>query len=136
MCIRDRSRTAWVSAFSAFRALFFSWCSAARRARSAAAPADVYKRQVIVRDEPFLIGMAEVILLADPDPLKHFLQFLGGGGKLHPLAHKLALIVLPKIGDKGGKGKMCIRDRYLHDGPGDRVHLFLYFRGRQKAVCP
>ena len=59
---------------------------------------------MIVRDEPFLIGLAEVILLADPDPLKHFLQFLGGGGKLHPLAHKLALIVLPKIGDKGGKG--------------------------------
>ena len=58
---------------------------------------------VIVRDEPFLIGLAEVILLADPDTLKHFLQFLGGGGKLHPLAHKLALIVLPKIGDKGGK---------------------------------
>ena len=63
---------------------------------------------VIVRDEPFLIGLAEVILLADPDPLKHFFQFLGGGGKLHPLAHKLALIVLPKIGDKGGKGIVLI----------------------------
>ena len=63
---------------------------------------------VIVRDEPFLIGLAEVILLADPDPLKHFLQFLGGGGKLHPLAHKLALIVLPKIGDKGGKGIILV----------------------------
>lgn len=36
----EPSRTAWVSAFSAFRVLFFSWCSAARRARSAAAPAD------------------------------------------------------------------------------------------------
>ena len=59
---------------------------------------------VIVRDEPFLIGIAEVILLADPDPLKHFFQFLGGGGKLHPLAHKLALVIFPKIGDKGGKG--------------------------------
>ena len=63
---------------------------------------------VIVRDEPFLIGLAEVILLADPDPLKHFFQFLGGGGKLHPLAHKLALIVLPKIGDKGGKGIILV----------------------------
>ena len=63
---------------------------------------------VIVRDEPFLIGLAEVILLTDPDPLKHFLQFLGGGGKLHPLAHKLALIVLPKIGDKGGKGIILV----------------------------
>ena len=63
---------------------------------------------VVVRDEPFLIGIAEVILLADPDPLKHFLQFLGGGGKLHPLAHKLALIVLPKIGDKGGKGIILV----------------------------
>ena len=63
---------------------------------------------VIVRDEPFLIGLAEVILLADPDPLKHFLQFLGGGGKLHPLAHKLALVVLPKIGDKGGKGIILV----------------------------
>ena len=59
---------------------------------------------VIVRDEPFLVGMDEVILLADPDTIKHFFQFLGGGGKLHPLAHKLALVVLPKIGDKGGKG--------------------------------
>ena len=63
---------------------------------------------VIVRDEPFLIGLAEVILLADPDTLKYFLQFLGGGGKLHPLAHKLALIVLPKIGDKGGKGIILV----------------------------
>ena len=63
---------------------------------------------VIVRDEPFLIGLAEVILLTDPDPLKHFFQFLGGGGKLHPLAHKLALIVLPKIGDKGGKGIILV----------------------------
>ena len=63
---------------------------------------------VIVCDEPFLIGLAEVVLLADPDPLKHFLQFLGGGGKLHPLAHKLALIVLPKIGDKGGKGIILV----------------------------
>ena len=63
---------------------------------------------VIVRDEPFLIGLAEVILLADPDPLKHFFQFLGGGGKLHPLAHKFALIVLPKIGDKGGKGIILV----------------------------
>ena len=58
---------------------------------------------VIVRDEPFLIGLAEVILLADPDTLEHFFQFLGGGGKLHPLAHKLALVVLAKIGDEGGK---------------------------------
>ena len=63
---------------------------------------------VIVRDEPFFIGLAEVILLADSDPLKHFLQFFGGGGKLHPLAHKLALIVLPKIGDKGGKGIILV----------------------------
>ena len=63
---------------------------------------------VIVRDEPFLIGLAEVIFLADPDPLKHFFQFLGGGGKLHPLAHKFALIVLPKIGDKGGKGIILV----------------------------
>ena len=63
---------------------------------------------VIVRDEPFLIGLAEVILLADPDPLKHFFQFLGGGGKLHPLAHKLALVVLAKIGDKGGKGIVLV----------------------------
>ena len=63
---------------------------------------------VIVRDEPFLIGLAEVILLADPDPLKHFLQFLGGGGKLHPLAHKLALVIFPKIGDKGGKGIILV----------------------------
>jgi len=59
---------------------------------------------VIVRDEPFFIGLAEVILLADSDMLEHFFQFLGGGGKLHPFAHKLALVVLPKIGDKGGKG--------------------------------
>ena len=36
----EPSRTAWTSAFSAFRTLFFSWCSAARRARSAAVPAD------------------------------------------------------------------------------------------------
>ena len=63
---------------------------------------------VIVRDEPFLIGLAEVIPLADADTLEYLLQFLGGGGKLHPLAHKLALVVLAKIGDKGGKGIVLV----------------------------
>ena len=63
---------------------------------------------VIVRDEPFLIGLAEVIPLADADTLEYLLQFLGGGGELHPLAHKLALVVLAKIGDKGGKGIVLV----------------------------
>ena len=63
---------------------------------------------VIVRDEPFLIGLAEVIPLADADTLEYLLHFLGGGGELHPLAHKLALVVLAKIGDKGGKGIVLV----------------------------
>ena len=63
---------------------------------------------VIVRDEPFLIGLAEVVPLADADTLEYLLQFLGGGGKLHPLAHKLALVVLAKIGDEGGKGIILV----------------------------
>ena len=63
---------------------------------------------VIVRDEPFLIGLAEVIPLADADTLEYLLHFLGGGRKLHPLAHKLALVVLAKIGDKGSKGIVLV----------------------------
>ena len=63
---------------------------------------------VIVCDEPFLIGLAEVIPLADADTLEYLLHFLGGGGELHPLAHKLALVVLAKIGDKGGKGIVLV----------------------------
>ena len=63
---------------------------------------------VIVRDEPFLIGIAEIVLLADADALEYLLHFFGGGGKLHPLAHKLALVVLAKIGDKGGKGIVLV----------------------------
>ena len=63
---------------------------------------------VIVRDEPFLIGIAEIVLLADADALEYLLHFFGGGGKLHPLAHKLALVIFPKIGDKGGKGIILV----------------------------
>ena len=63
---------------------------------------------VIVRDEPFLIGLAEVVPLADADALEYLLHFLGGGGELHPLAHKLALVIFAQIGDKGGKGIVLV----------------------------
>ena len=59
---------------------------------------------VVVRNEPFLIGLPEVVLRADPDVLKDLFQFLRRGGKLHPLAHKGALVVLAQVGDEGGKG--------------------------------
>ena len=88
---------------------------------------------VIVRDEPFLIGMAEVILLADPDTLKHFLQFLGGGGKLHPLAHKLALVVLPKIGDKGGKGIILVVIVIWHISTSLQLRRRLFLMGLRLA---
>ena len=58
---------------------------------------------VIVGNEPFLVGVAEIILRTDPDTLKHLFQLVGGGGELHPLAHKLALVVLAQVGDKGSK---------------------------------
>ena len=58
---------------------------------------------VIVGNEPFLIGVPEIVLGTDSDTLKYLLQLVGGGGKLHPFAHKLALVVLAQVGDKGSK---------------------------------
>ena len=63
---------------------------------------------VIVRDEPFLVGLSEVVLLADADALEYLLHLLGGGRELHPLAHKLALVIFAQIGDKGGKGIVLV----------------------------
>ena len=59
---------------------------------------------VVVRDKPFLIGLPKIVFRADPDALKHLFQFLRRGGKLHPFAHKGALVVFAQIGDEGGKG--------------------------------
>ena len=42
---------------------------------------------VVVRDEPFLIGLPEVVLRTDPDALKDLFQFLRRGGELHPFTH-------------------------------------------------
>ena len=58
---------------------------------------------IVVRDEPFLIGLPEVILRADANALKDLFQFLQRGWKLHPFAHKGALVVLAQVGDEGGK---------------------------------
>ena len=71
---------------------------------------------VIVRDEPFLIGLPEIVLLADPDPVKHFFQFLGGGWEFHPLAHKLAFVVLSQVRDEGGKGIIFAIFKLRHTG--------------------
>ena len=59
---------------------------------------------IVVRDEPFLIGLPKVVFCTDPDALKDLFQFLRRGGELHPFAHKGALIVLAQVGDEGGKG--------------------------------
>ena len=59
---------------------------------------------VVVRDEPFLIGLPKFVLRPNPDALKDFFQFLRRGGELHPFAHKGALVVLTQVGDESGKG--------------------------------
>ena len=59
---------------------------------------------VVVRDEPFLIGLPKVVFRTDPDALKDLFQFLRRGGELHPFAHKGTLVVLAQVGDEGGKG--------------------------------
>ena len=59
---------------------------------------------VVVRDEPFLIGLPEVVFRTNPDALKDLFQFLRRGGKLHPFAHKGALVVFAQVGDESGKG--------------------------------
>ena len=59
---------------------------------------------VVVRDEPFLIGLPKVVFRTDPDALKDLFQFLRRGGELHPFTHKGALVVLAQVGDEGGKG--------------------------------
>ena len=59
---------------------------------------------VVVRDEPFLIGLPEVVLRTDPDALKDLFQFLRRGGELHPFTHKGALVVFAQVGDESGKG--------------------------------
>ena len=59
---------------------------------------------VVVRDEPFLIGLPKVVLRTDPDALKDLFQFLRRGGKLHPFAHKGTLVVFAQVGDESGEG--------------------------------
>ena len=59
---------------------------------------------IVVRDEPFLIGLPEVVFCTDPDALKDLFQFLRRGGELHPFTHKGSLVVLAQVGDEGGKG--------------------------------
>ena len=59
---------------------------------------------VVVRDEPFLIGLPEVVLRTDPDTLKDLFQFLRRGGELHPFAHKGTLVIFAQVGDESGKG--------------------------------
>ena len=59
---------------------------------------------VVVRDEPFLIGLPKFVLRPNPDALKDFFQFLRRGGELHPFAHKGALVVFAQVGDESGKG--------------------------------
>ena len=59
---------------------------------------------VVVRDEPFLIGLPKVVFRTDPDALKDLFQFLRRGGELYPFTHKGALVVLAQVGDEGGKG--------------------------------
>ena len=63
---------------------------------------------VVVRDEPFLIGLPEVVLRTDPDALKGLFQFLRRGGELHPFTHKGALVVLAQVGDESGKGILFV----------------------------
>ena len=56
---------------------------------------------VIVGYKPFLIDAAKLVRLPDTDTLKDLFHFIGGGGKLDPFAHKLALVVFSQVGYKG-----------------------------------
>ena len=61
---------------------------------------------VVVGDEPFLIDLTELVLRADADPLKDLLHFVLGSRKMHPLANKLAFVVLSEVGHKRFKASV------------------------------
>ena len=72
---------------------------------------------IIVRNEPFFIGVSEIICFTDADTLKDCLHFLRGGGKLDPFAHQLTFVVFTQVGNKGGKRIVLVILKFGHGIP-------------------
>ena len=89
---------------------------------------------VIVGDEPLLIGLPEVVLGANADPLKHLLQLLRRGGELHPFTHQGALVVLAQVGDEGGEGIILVIFIMGHIRTSLQFRLGLPLVGRRRLV--
>ena len=91
---------------------------------------------VVVGDEPLLIGLPEVVLGANADPLKHLLQLLRRGGELHPFAHQGALVVLTQVGDEGGERIVLIMFIMGHICTSLQFRLGLPLVRRRRLVFP
>ena len=91
---------------------------------------------IIVGDKPLLIGLPEVVLGANADPLKHLLQLLRRGGELHPFTHQGALIVLAQVGDKCGEGIVLVIFIMGHICTSLQFRLGLPLVGRRRLVFP
>ena len=89
---------------------------------------------VIVSDEPLLIGLPEVVLGANADPLKHLLQLLRRGGELHPFTHQGALVVLAQVGDEGGERIVLVIFIMGHIRTSLQFRLGLPLVGRRRLV--
>ena len=73
---------------------------------------DTGNRTLVIGNEPFLIGLAELVLRADPDPLKDLLHLFRRNGKFHPFTNQFSFVVLAEIGNKGFK--VSIQNRHRH----------------------
>ena len=73
---------------------------------------DTGNRTLVIGNEPFLIGLAELVLRADPDPLKDLLHLFRRNGKFHPFTNQFSFVVLAEVGDKGFK--VSIQNRHRH----------------------
>ena len=89
---------------------------------------------VVVRDEPFFIGLPKIVFRADPDTLKDLFQFLRRGGELHPFAHKGALVVFAQVGDEGGKGIIFVIVIMGHSGTSLSLRRRLFPMGLRLAL--
>ena len=91
--------------------------------------------------------MSKLIIAEKPSVAKSIASALGASSRANGFYEGNGLIVSWCVGhlvsplDAGGYDERFKKwryddGRYPHDGSGDRIHLFLHFRGWKKAVCP
>ena len=69
---------------------------------------------IVVRDKPFFIGLAKLVIASDTDSIEDLLNLFRGSGKLHPLPDKITFVVLAQIRDERFKGAIMVMAVFTH----------------------